>query len=109
MSKRGKSKRSHRCAVFLSVVLCAGLFTGCGDKKAVEISTGSTAAEKDVRDPYDGQSIDEQPNITETDTPPAEPHQASLENAAQENVDYSERFGGLNGCAVGFDPEEPVC
>lgn len=75
MSKRGKSKRSHRCAVFLSVVLCAGLFTGCGDKKAVEISTGSTAAEKDVRDPYDGQSIDEQPNITETDTPPAEPHQ----------------------------------
>ena len=33
MSKRGKSKRSHRCAVFLSVVLCAGLFTGCGDKK----------------------------------------------------------------------------
>ena len=46
MSKRGKSKRSHRCAVFLSVVLCAGLFTGCGDKKAVEISTGSTAAEK---------------------------------------------------------------
>ena len=109
MSKRGKSSRSHRCAVFLSVVLCAGLFTGCGDKKAVEISTGSTAAEKDVRDPYDGQSIDEQPNITETNTPPAEPHQASLENAAQENVDYSEAFGGLNGCAVVFDPQEQVC
>lgn len=109
MSKRGKSKRSHRCAVFLSVVLCAGLFTGCGDKKAVEISTGSTAAEKDVRNPYDGQSIDEQPNITETDTPPAEPHQASPENAVQENVDYSEAFGGLNGCAVVFDPQDQVC
>lgn len=46
MSKRGKSKRSHRCAVFLSVVLCAGLFTGCGDKKRLKSVQGALLRKK---------------------------------------------------------------
>lgn len=114
MKKRNKNKGKHRCAVFLSFVLCTGLLTGCSGRNADIIKTERVVAEEEVVNSYDGQKSveiteDGQSNFTETDSHPAEPTQASLENAAQENVDYSEAFEGLNGCAVVFIPQEQVC
>lgn len=74
------------------------LFPGCANKPAVQQSPNIEASESEKTEPLEQDNVDNQDNTdADSDT-------ISIPDSITEEIDLSDKFRGINGCAVIYDP-----
>lgn len=83
---------------YLNIFLLILLFSACANKPAVQQSPNIEASESEKTEPLEQDNVDNQDNAdTDSDT-------TSIPDPITEEIDLSDKFRGINGCAVIYDP-----
>lgn len=83
--------------IYLSILLLILLSSGCADTPAEQKSPGIEASESEKTETFE-QDHEENRDNTDTDSYPA-----YILKTITEEIDLSDQFGGINGCAVIYE------